>query len=85
MNMRLLGARHIGEVVPDMLDASSLSNHIVAVPGDNLSNANCEPRPPPAFPSRARPRRAGCADPVRLRPADEMMQSAGLRTAKPKM
>ena len=48
MNMRLLGARHIGEVVPDMLDASSLSNHIVAVPGDNLYNANCEPPPPPA-------------------------------------
>ena len=49
MNMRLLGARHIGEVVPEMLDASSLSNHIVAVPGDNLYNANCEPRSPPAL------------------------------------
>ena len=42
MNMRLLGARNIGEIVPEMLDVSSISNHVVAVPGDNLYNSNCK-------------------------------------------
>ena len=41
MNMRLLGARTLKEVVPEMVDASNLSTHIVAVPGDNLYNNNC--------------------------------------------
>ncbi|KAJ6583797.1 FMN-dependent dehydrogenase-domain-containing protein [Mycena sp. CBHHK59/15] len=42
MNMRLLGARTLKEVVPEMVDASNLQSHIVAVPGDNLYNNNYE-------------------------------------------
>ena len=42
MNMRLLGARNLKEVVPEMVDASSLHSHIVAVPGDRLYDSNCE-------------------------------------------
>ena len=41
MNMRLLGARSLKEVVPEMVDASSLQSHIVAVPGDRLYDSNC--------------------------------------------
>lgn len=42
MNMRLLGARTLKEVVPEMVDASNIHNHVVAVPGDRLYDANCE-------------------------------------------
>lgn len=42
MNMRLLGARTLKEVVPEMVDASNLSSHVVAVPGDRLYDSNCE-------------------------------------------
>ncbi|OBZ69492.1 Cytochrome b2, mitochondrial [Grifola frondosa] len=42
MNMRLLGARSLKEVVPEMVDASALSSHIVAVPGDRLYESNYE-------------------------------------------
>ncbi|KAI0333031.1 hypothetical protein GY45DRAFT_1320320 [Cubamyces sp. BRFM 1775] len=42
MNMRLLGARNLKEVVPEMVDASSLQSHIVAVPGDRLYDSNYE-------------------------------------------
>ena len=42
MNMRLLGARTLAEVRPEMVDASSLQSHIVAVPGDRLYDSNCE-------------------------------------------
>ena len=42
MNMRLLGARTLAEVKPEMVDASSLQSHIVAVPGDRLYDSNCE-------------------------------------------
>lgn len=42
MNMRLLGARTIDELVPEMVDASALSQHIVTVPQDNLFSATCE-------------------------------------------
>ena len=42
MNMRLLGARTIKEVVPDMVDASSIHQHIVAVPDDAMYYTNCE-------------------------------------------
>jgi hypothetical protein len=41
MNMRLLGARNLSEVVPSMVDARTLSNHIVAVPDDTLYMGNC--------------------------------------------
>jgi len=42
MNMRLLGARTIADVVPEMVDTSSIHAHVVAVPGDRLYEANCE-------------------------------------------
>ncbi|KII95635.1 hypothetical protein PLICRDRAFT_34557 [Plicaturopsis crispa FD-325 SS-3] len=42
MNMRLLGAPTIKDVVPEMVDASSISSHIVAVPGDRLYDRNYE-------------------------------------------
>ncbi|KAF8339391.1 FMN-dependent dehydrogenase-domain-containing protein [Amanita rubescens] len=41
MNMRLLGARTIKDVVPEMVDASNIHSHIVAVPGDRLYDNNC--------------------------------------------
>jgi len=42
MNMRLIGARHIGEIVPEMVDASNIGLHMVSVPSDNLYEANYE-------------------------------------------
>ncbi|TCD66741.1 hypothetical protein EIP91_000982 [Steccherinum ochraceum] len=42
MSMRLLGARNLKEVVRDMLDASSIHQHIVAVPEDKLYHSNYE-------------------------------------------
>ncbi|KAJ6538470.1 FMN-dependent dehydrogenase-domain-containing protein [Mycena vulgaris] len=42
MNMRLLGAPTLKDVVPAMVDASNLGSHIVAVPGDSLYNNNYE-------------------------------------------
>ncbi|KAH8087799.1 FMN-dependent dehydrogenase-domain-containing protein [Cristinia sonorae] len=40
MNMRLLGARNLKEVVRDMVDASSIHQHVVAVPDDKLYYGN---------------------------------------------
>ncbi|KAF9777861.1 FMN-dependent dehydrogenase-domain-containing protein [Thelephora terrestris] len=40
MNMRLIGARNLGEIVPEMVDASNIGSHIVSVPGDELYNSN---------------------------------------------
>ncbi|KAI0753133.1 glyoxylate dehydrogenase [Daedaleopsis nitida] len=45
MNMRLLGARTIDEIVPEMVDASSLSSHFVMTPPDNLFNNTYQPLP----------------------------------------
>ncbi|KAI0741097.1 FMN-dependent dehydrogenase-domain-containing protein [Earliella scabrosa] len=42
MNMRLIGARNLKEIVPEMVDASSIQSHIVAVPGDRLYDSNYE-------------------------------------------
>lgn len=42
MNMRLLGAPTLKDVVPAMVDASSLSNHSVSVPEDRLFGVNYE-------------------------------------------
>ena len=42
MNMRLLGATTIADVVPEMVDASGIQAHTVAVPGDRLYDSNCE-------------------------------------------
>jgi L-lactate dehydrogenase (cytochrome) len=41
MNLRLLGARTIKDVVPAMVDASNIHSHLVAVPHDQLYDANC--------------------------------------------
>ena len=41
MNMRLIGARSLKEIGPQMVDASSLTSHIVPVPGDRLFDSNC--------------------------------------------
>ncbi|KAG5637724.1 hypothetical protein H0H81_003434 [Sphagnurus paluster] len=40
MNLRLLGAPTIKDVVPAMVDASNIHTHTVAVPGDRLYNSN---------------------------------------------
>jgi len=47
MNMRLIGARNLKEIVPEMVDASNIGCHIVSVPGDELYNSNCKPSFPP--------------------------------------
>lgn len=41
MNMRLLGAPTIKDVVPSMVDANSLSIHTASVPEDRLYGGNC--------------------------------------------
>ncbi|KAI0821419.1 glyoxylate dehydrogenase [Irpex lacteus] len=43
MNMRLLGAKTINDLVPEMVDASALSQHIVGVPRDNLFESTYQP------------------------------------------
>jgi L-lactate dehydrogenase (cytochrome) len=45
MNMRLLGAPTLKDVVPSMVDASNINTHIVAVPSDTLYNTNYESMP----------------------------------------
>lgn len=42
MNMRLLGARSLNEIVPEMVDATTLSSHVVMTPQDNLFLSTCE-------------------------------------------
>ncbi|KAI6046347.1 FMN-dependent dehydrogenase-domain-containing protein [Pisolithus marmoratus] len=42
MNLRLLGARTITEIVPEMVDASNIHTHVVPVPMDNLYEGNYE-------------------------------------------
>jgi L-lactate dehydrogenase (cytochrome) len=42
MNMRLLGAPTIKDVVPSMVDANSISMHAGQVPNDELYGANCK-------------------------------------------
>jgi len=41
MNLRLLGAQTIRDVVPAMVDASNIHTHLVAVPPDQLYESNC--------------------------------------------
>jgi hypothetical protein len=41
MNLRLLGARTIRDVIPAMVDASNIHTHLVAVPRDQLYDSNC--------------------------------------------
>jgi len=42
MNMRLLGARSIKEITPDMVDASNIKSHVAPIPGDRLYDTNYE-------------------------------------------
>lgn len=42
MNMRLIGATTIKDIRRDMVDASSLSSHIGAIPSDKLYDSNCK-------------------------------------------
>ena len=42
MNMRLIGARNLKELVPEMVDASNIHQHLVSVPADRLYDMNCE-------------------------------------------
>jgi L-lactate dehydrogenase (cytochrome) len=48
MNLRLLGAPTIKDVVPGMVDASNIQSHVTPVPSDVLYESNCEYR---EFPS----------------------------------
>lgn len=41
MNMRLLGAPTLKDVTRDMVDASNIHTHVVAVPDDRLFHQNC--------------------------------------------
>ena len=41
MNLRLLGAPTIKDVVPAMVDATNIHSHLVAVPDDQLYTTNC--------------------------------------------
>lgn len=43
MNLRLLGAPTLKDITSDLVDASSIHQHIVAVPDDRLFYQNCEP------------------------------------------
>ncbi|PIL33515.1 hypothetical protein GSI_04138 [Ganoderma sinense ZZ0214-1] len=43
MNMRLLGAKAIKDIVPEMVDAKSLSSHFVMTPQDNLFQNTYQP------------------------------------------
>ena len=73
MNLRLLGARTIKDVVPAMVDASNIHSHIVAVPHDQLYNANCT-----SLSMFTHLYRINCFFP------DENMQHASLRDGKAK-
>ncbi|TFK74627.1 glyoxylate dehydrogenase [Pluteus cervinus] len=43
MNMRLLGARNLNEIEPNMVDASALHSHVGNTPADNLYNSIYQP------------------------------------------
>ena len=71
MNMRLIGARNLREIVPEMVDASNIGSHIVSVPGDELYNSNCMQR----FSLVS----AFVSESETLLPSDVDMKHAGLR------
>jgi L-lactate dehydrogenase (cytochrome) len=72
MNLRLLGAQTIRDVVPAMVDTSNIHTHLVAVPPDQLYDSNC----------------TGFAEPVGTNTefffSDQSMQHARLRDIKAK-
>lgn len=41
MGMRLIGARSIDELTPDLVDASGIHARVGLTPADNLFNATC--------------------------------------------
>lgn len=41
MGMRLIGARAVDELTPDLVDASGVHAHVGFTPTDNLYNAMC--------------------------------------------
>ena len=45
MNLRLIGAPTIKDVTREMVDASNISTHLVAVPEDRLYHQNCASSP----------------------------------------
>jgi len=42
MNMRLIGARNLSEITPDLVDASALRNRAGLAPTDHLYSQTCE-------------------------------------------
>ena len=42
MNMRLIGAPTLKDVLSSMVDTRSMGSHVVPVPGDRLYDNNCE-------------------------------------------
>ncbi|KAH9485579.1 Cytochrome b2, mitochondrial [Psilocybe cubensis] len=42
MNMRLIGAKSIQDITPDMVDATNISSHIASTPTDRLYDSNYE-------------------------------------------
>lgn len=73
MNLRLLGAPTIKDVVPDMVDASNIGMHIVSVPTDRLYDSNCKSKASPSV-------KFGSWSVV-----DETLQPAQLRSAKSRL
>jgi len=55
MNLRLLGANTIKDVVPSMVDARSISLHTSIVPEDRTSRGNYEGLSGPQFPTAKDP------------------------------
>lgn len=74
MNLRLLGAPTLKDIVPAMVDASNLSSHIVSVPGDRLYDSNCELL---SF--------LAIVLPAKLVISDETLQHAQMLNVKPKL
>ena len=41
MNLRLIGASTVKDITREMVDASNIHSHLVAVPDDRLFHQNC--------------------------------------------
>lgn len=54
MNMRLIGARTIEELTPDLVDTRGLGAHTVPVAGDTLYHGVYDPLVSPAFKAKAK-------------------------------
>ena len=80
MNMRLIGAPTIKEVTREMVDASCIGTHLVAVPEDRLYHQNCA-----SFACGRVRTYADCGRVIFFLCADEGMTGARLRELKAKM